>query len=70
MVGVASLGAVPGLLAQVLLIGPWIYEVRVSAHGADALRSLFWNNVVGRFAQVAGPDTIDYTLGHKNEPGK
>ena len=59
-----------GLIAQVLLIGPWIYEVSVSAHGSDALRSLFWNNVVGRFTQVAGPDTIDYTLGHKNKPGK
>jgi len=59
-----------GLVAQVLLIGPWIYEVSVSSHGADALRALFWNNVVGRFTQVAGPDTIDYTLGHKNKPGK
>jgi 4-amino-4-deoxy-L-arabinose transferase-like glycosyltransferase len=59
-----------GLLAQLLLIGPWIYEVSVSEHGADALRSLFWNNVVGRFTRVAGPGSIDYTLGHQNRPGK
>jgi 4-amino-4-deoxy-L-arabinose transferase-like glycosyltransferase len=59
-----------GLLAQVLLIGPWIYEVSVSAHGAEAMRSLFWNNIVGRFTKIAGPGVVDYTEGHKNKPGK
>jgi 4-amino-4-deoxy-L-arabinose transferase-like glycosyltransferase len=59
-----------GLVAQALLIGPWIYEVSHSAHGSDALRSLFWNNIVGRFTKVAGAGALDYTLGHKNTPGK
>jgi 4-amino-4-deoxy-L-arabinose transferase-like glycosyltransferase len=59
-----------GLLAQALLIGPWIFEVSRTAHGTDALRSLFWNNIVGRFTRVAGSGAIDYTTGHKNTPGK
>jgi 4-amino-4-deoxy-L-arabinose transferase-like glycosyltransferase len=59
-----------GLLAQALLIGPWIFEVSHTAHGGDALLSLFWNNIVGRFTQVAGAGAIDYTTGHKNTPGK
>jgi 4-amino-4-deoxy-L-arabinose transferase-like glycosyltransferase len=59
-----------GLIVQVFLIGPWIYEVSRSAHGADALLSLFWNNIVGRFAKVAGPGALDYTTGHRNTPGK
>lgn len=59
-----------GLLAQALLIGPWIYEVSISAHGREALLSLFWHNIVGRFTQVSGPAALDYTTGHKNSPGK
>src|ERR1700716_4135431 len=59
-----------GLLAQALLIGPWIFEVSRTAHGGDALLSLFWNNTVGRFTQVAGSGAVDYTTGHKNTPGK
>jgi 4-amino-4-deoxy-L-arabinose transferase-like glycosyltransferase len=59
-----------GLLAQALLIGPWIFEVSRTAHGSDALVSLFWNNIVGRFTKVAGTAAIDYTTGHKNTPGK
>ncbi len=59
-----------GLLAQALLIGPWIFEVTRTAHGTDALLSLFWNNIVGRFTKVAGPGAIDYTTGHQNTPGK
>jgi len=59
-----------GLLAQLLVIGPWIFEVTLSEHGREALYSLFWNNVVGRFTKVAVPGTIDYTQGHQNKPGK
>jgi 4-amino-4-deoxy-L-arabinose transferase-like glycosyltransferase len=59
-----------GLLVQVLLIGPWIYEVTRTEHGTDALLSLFWHNIVGRFAKVSGPSALDYTTGHKNTPGK
>ena len=59
-----------GLLVQLLVIGPWIFEVTLSEHGREALYSLFWNNVVGRFTRVAGPGSIDYTQGHQNRPGK
>jgi 4-amino-4-deoxy-L-arabinose transferase-like glycosyltransferase len=59
-----------GLLAQAVLIGPWIYAVSRTAHGTDALSALFWHNIVGRFTKVAGPAALDYTTGHKNSPGK
>ncbi|HYB64691.1 MAG TPA: glycosyltransferase family 39 protein [Steroidobacteraceae bacterium] len=59
-----------GLALQALIIGPWIAAVTRSAHGADALRTLFWNNVVGRFTQVSSPAALDYTTGHHNAPGK
>ncbi|HEV2229649.1 MAG TPA: glycosyltransferase family 39 protein [Steroidobacteraceae bacterium] len=59
-----------GLALQALIIGPWIVAVARSAHGADALRTLFWNNLVGRFTQLSSPATLDYTTGHHNRPGK
>jgi len=59
-----------GLLVQLLVIGPWVFEVSLSEHGREALYSLFWNNVVGRFTHVAGSGAIDYTQGHRNQPGK
>jgi 4-amino-4-deoxy-L-arabinose transferase-like glycosyltransferase len=59
-----------GLAVQALIIGPWIVAVARSAHGADALRTLFWNNVVGRFTQVSSTAALDYTTGHHNAPGK
>ncbi|MGO9802049.1 MAG: ArnT family glycosyltransferase [Steroidobacteraceae bacterium] len=59
-----------GLALQALIIGPWVIAVARSAHGDEALRTLFWNNVVGRFTQVAAPAGLDYTSGHHNTPGK
>ncbi|HEX4648289.1 MAG TPA: glycosyltransferase family 39 protein, partial [Steroidobacteraceae bacterium] len=59
-----------GLLLQALIIGPWIFAVSRTEHGADALRALFWNNVVGRFTRIAAPAALDYTSGHRNTPGK
>ncbi|MBS0579781.1 MAG: glycosyltransferase family 39 protein [Proteobacteria bacterium] len=59
-----------GLLLQAAIIGPWIASVSASAQGAAALRTLFWNNVVGRFTQVQAPAALDYTTGHHNRPGK
>ena len=59
-----------GLALQALIVGPWIVAVARSAHGAEALTTLFWNNVVGRFTQVASPAALDYTAGHHNTPGK
>ena len=59
-----------GLLLQAVIIGPWVACVSSSAQGAEALRTLFWNNVVGRFTQVRAPVALDYTTGHHNRPGK
>ncbi len=59
-----------GLALQALLIGPWLLAVARSAQGADALRALFWHNVVGRFTTVAAPAALSYTRGHPNFPGK
>jgi len=59
-----------GLLLQALIIGPWVFAVTRSAAGAEALRTLFWHNVIGRFTQVTSPATLDYTSGHHNSPGK
>ena len=59
-----------GLALQALIIGPWMIAVARSPHGSEALRTLFWNNVIGRFTQVAAPAGLDYTSGHQNTPGK
>lgn len=59
-----------GLALQALIIGPWIVAVASGPHGADALTTLFWHNVVGRFTQVSSPAALDYTSGHHNTPGK
>ena len=59
-----------GLALQGLIIGPWVLAVARTGHGAEALRALFWNNVVGRFTQVAAPAALDYTSGHRNTAGK
>ena len=59
-----------GLLVQALIIGPWMYAVAVSPGGHDALSTLFWHNIVGRFTKIPGPAALDYTSGHHNWPGK
>ncbi|HTD12411.1 MAG TPA: glycosyltransferase family 39 protein [Steroidobacteraceae bacterium] len=59
-----------GFALQALIIAPWLLAVARSAHGADALRTLFFSNVVGRFTRVASPAGLDYTSGHHNAPGK
>jgi 4-amino-4-deoxy-L-arabinose transferase-like glycosyltransferase len=59
-----------GFALQALIIGPWLLAVAHRAHGAEDLRTLFWNNVVGRFTHVASPAALDYTSGHHNTPGK
>ena len=59
-----------GFLVQALLIGPWIYEVSRGPHAEEAFSALFWHNIVGRFARVAGPAALDYTTGHRNSVGK
>lgn len=59
-----------GVALEAAIIGPWLLAVARTAHGTEALRALFWNNVVGRFTHVAGPAALDYTRGHRNAPGK
>jgi 4-amino-4-deoxy-L-arabinose transferase-like glycosyltransferase len=59
-----------GFVLQALIIGPWVLAVARSANGTEALRALFWHNVVGRFARIAAPPALDYTTGHPNFPGK
>jgi 4-amino-4-deoxy-L-arabinose transferase-like glycosyltransferase len=59
-----------GFALQALIIGPWLIAVARSAQGAQALRALFWNNIVGRFTHIAAPAALDYTSGHHNSPGK
>lgn len=61
-----------GFAVQALFIAPWIYDVARTEQGHEALVSLFWQNIVGRFTRTAagGPNLVDYTTGHKNRPGK
>jgi 4-amino-4-deoxy-L-arabinose transferase-like glycosyltransferase len=59
-----------GVLLQAAIIGPWVACVAATAQGGEALRTLFWNNVVGRFVQVQAPAALDYTTGHHNTVGK
>ena len=59
-----------GLALEALIIGPWVLAVARSAQGVEALRALFWHNLVGRFTRVAAPVALDYTSGHRNSPGK
>jgi 4-amino-4-deoxy-L-arabinose transferase-like glycosyltransferase len=59
-----------GLALQAVIIAPWLIAVARSAHGEEALRALFWHNVVGRFTHVAAAPALDYTSGHRNFAGK
>lgn len=55
---------------QVLWVGPWIFAVAASPAGAAALRVFLWDNLVGRFADVATSPGHDYAHGHLNWWGK
>jgi 4-amino-4-deoxy-L-arabinose transferase-like glycosyltransferase len=59
-----------GFALQALIIGPWLLAVARAPHGANALLTLFWHNVIGRFTPVAAPAALEYTSGHHNSPGK
>lgn len=59
-----------GFLLQVLIIGPWLWQVAHAGDGATALRTLFWNNLAGRFTHIDAPAALDYTSAHPNRPGK
>ncbi|MBV9727527.1 MAG: glycosyltransferase family 39 protein [Gammaproteobacteria bacterium] len=59
-----------GFLLQILIIGPWLLAVAHEANAAEALSTLFWHNLMGRFTPVASSPALDYTSGHHNSPGK
>ena len=59
-----------GFLLQVLIIGPWLWTVALGVDGATALRTLFWNNIAGRFTHIDAPAALDYSSGHPNHFGK
>lgn len=59
-----------GFVLQAAVIAPWIVAVLHTPQGTDALATLFWNNIVGRFTKLSAPAALDYTTGHQNSPGK
>jgi 4-amino-4-deoxy-L-arabinose transferase-like glycosyltransferase len=59
-----------GLILQVAIIGPWIYAITRTSQGQEALLTLFWHNVVGRFTRISAPAGLDYTTAHRNTAGK
>ena len=59
-----------GFILQALIIGPWIAFVAHGADGANALHVLFWDNVTGRFTNVASAAGVNYSSGHHNWPGR
>jgi 4-amino-4-deoxy-L-arabinose transferase-like glycosyltransferase len=59
-----------GLVLQAAMILTWIGFVYSGPEGAAHLKTFFWNNLVGRFAQVDAPAQLQYAGAHRNFPGK
>ena len=59
-----------GFILEAIVIGPWIYAVARTAHGDESLRVLFWYNLAGRFTHIAAPAAYQYSVAHRNSPGK
>jgi 4-amino-4-deoxy-L-arabinose transferase-like glycosyltransferase len=59
-----------GLSLQFIIIGLWVGAVLGRPDGADDLRVLFWNNLVGRFTHINASAALDYAAAHHNWPGK
>lgn len=59
-----------GLILQAAIIFIWIGYVYAGPDGPAHLRVFFWNNLVGRFAQVDAPQELQYAAAHRNTPGK
>ncbi len=51
-------------------IGGWVLWVLRRPDGAQALKVLFWYNLVGRAVTIDAPNQYAYTAGHLNAPGK
>ncbi len=59
-----------GFLLQALVIGPWLVALARTAHGAHALRVMFWYNLAGRFMKIPAPAAYQYADAHRNTFGK
>ncbi|MGB8328291.1 MAG: hypothetical protein WCE48_12035, partial [Steroidobacteraceae bacterium] len=55
-----------GLLLQAAVIAPWIALVLRQPAGVADLQALFWNNLVGRFADVPTYGGPHYAVDHQN----
>lgn len=59
-----------GALLWLVPIALWVGWVYVSPSGPEALRILFWYNLVGRLVSIAAPQALDFATGHHNTPFK
>jgi 4-amino-4-deoxy-L-arabinose transferase-like glycosyltransferase len=59
-----------GALLPIACIVPWVLAVAAQPDGAQSLRVLFWNNLVGRALPVAAEAQFNYSSGHRNWAGR
>ncbi len=59
-----------GLPLLMLAIGAWVWAVSRRPEGPEALRVLFWYNLVGRAVAIDAPQAYSYATGHANSPAK
>jgi 4-amino-4-deoxy-L-arabinose transferase-like glycosyltransferase len=59
-----------GLLIQAAMILTWVWFVYRGSEGAEHLKVFFWNNLIGRFANIDAPPELQYAAAHRNAPGK
>jgi len=59
-----------GALLPLACISAWVLSVAAGPGGAQSLRILFWNNLVGRVLPVAAEARYNYAGGHPNWPGR
>lgn len=62
----------PWVVVPIVLAGiaPWIFAVLARADGIAALRTLFWDNLVGRAVDLHGAGALAYAQGHRNSFAK
>ncbi len=59
-----------GLAIQAGIVLTWVGFVYAGTDGPAHLKVFFWNNLVGRFAQVDAPADLQYAAAHRNSFGK
>jgi 4-amino-4-deoxy-L-arabinose transferase-like glycosyltransferase len=59
-----------GVPLLLVAIGLWVLWVSRSPGGPEALRVLFWYNLVGRAVTITAPAEFAYAGGHQNSAGK